>query len=408
MNATGPRIALTTYSVKPRGGVVHTLELAEALVALGVDVTVVAMGDPDNGFFREVAAPIHIIAAPPWQDTLEARVFSWIDAMEEGLAAIAMDFDILHAQDCISARAANRVRTDPAQFTTFRTVHHVDDFTTQALIDCQAAAITEPDKVLVVSDLWRRRLLDDPGVEATVISNGVRCDRFAPRNSDPTVTTALRRSVRASGDGKDRHLFLTVGGIEPRKGSKYLIEALSAIKGSCPTGATPILAVIGGHSFQDYTPYRQAVLESLDDLDLELGVDVILLGTVDDQELPAWFHAADSFVFPSLNEGWGLVVLEAQAAGLPIVTSDIEVFKEFLVPNVSAVFTEAANSQSLAAGMQRVMSDTDLAVRLSDAGPAAAARYSWPASAAVHIDLYNNFYLHGSRTTAQRPSNCHT
>ncbi|MGH8827835.1 MAG: MSMEG_0565 family glycosyltransferase, partial [Jiangellaceae bacterium] len=49
---TGTSVALLTYSTKPRGGVVHTLALAEALHALGTDVRIVALGNPDEGFFR--------------------------------------------------------------------------------------------------------------------------------------------------------------------------------------------------------------------------------------------------------------------------------------------------------------------------------------------------------------------
>ncbi len=110
--ASFPRIALTTYSVKPRGGVVHTLELAEALSELGVDVTVIAMGDPDVGFFREVGVPTHIVRAPEGGETLDERVPLWIAAMTDGLDSMRGDFDIVHSQDCISARAAARVRDD--------------------------------------------------------------------------------------------------------------------------------------------------------------------------------------------------------------------------------------------------------------------------------------------------------
>ena len=65
-----PPVALLTYSVKPRGGVVHTLHLAEALHAAGYPVRVVALGDPAGGFFRPVRAPVTIVPAPPHLPTL--------------------------------------------------------------------------------------------------------------------------------------------------------------------------------------------------------------------------------------------------------------------------------------------------------------------------------------------------
>ena len=380
------RIALTTYSVKPRGGVVHTLELAEALHAKGADVTVIAMGDPDTGFFRPVDAPVHIVPAPACGSTLEERVFSWIDAMTTGIDELRNEFDIVHSQDCISARAAARVRDAGAPFKLLRTVHHVDDFTTQALIDCQRNAILEPDAVLVVSELWRRQLAADYGVDATVVTNGVRADRFSTGISD------LRRAeLRGQIGGGDRFIYLTVGGIEPRKGSEYLIDALSRCKAESPPGRSPILAVIGGHSFQDYEAYRTRVLGSLAERGLVLGEDVVLLGTVSDDELPQWFHAADGFVFPSINEGWGLVVLEAMSAGLPVVASDIEVFHEFLVHGENALMTQTANPVSLAVGMTRLVNDPELAAALAVAGPRTAARYPWSQTALQHLAVYGRF-----------------
>ena len=434
---------------------VHTLELAEQLHARGSDVTVVALGDPAVGFFRPVSAPCSIVAAPAWAESLDERVFRWIDALEDGLARLAgVDdapggdgalaaaggdgalaaasgdgkasgdgglarasgdgeaggpgggrFGILHAQDCISARAAcrvrDRMRRSGTPLTVVRTVHHVDDFSTQALIDCQAAAIAEPDRVLVVSEAWRRRLMHDYGVRADVVTNGVRAERFGP--SAPSGARGGRAARRASIGAAGRHLFLTVGGIEPRKGTEHLVKALSLLRredagaddrrGGGHTesrgGAPPaMLAVVGGHSFRDYRDYRERVLGSLGSLGLTLGEDVVLLGTVPHEELPGWFAAADGFVFPSVEEGWGLVVLEALAAGLPAVTSDIEVFGEFLRHEHDAILTRAGDPASLAEGMARLRDDSELADRLRANGPVTAGRYPWSATARQHEELY--------------------
>ena len=78
-----------------------------------------------------------------------------------------------------------------------------------------------------------------------------------------------------------------------------------------------MLAVVGGHSFQDYAPYREAALAALPGLGLGSGEDVVLLGTLPDDDLPRLVPRADAFAFPSVKEGFGLVVLEALAAGRP-------------------------------------------------------------------------------------------
>ena len=109
MNAPVP-VALLTYTVKPRGGVVHTLALAEALHDAGYPVRVFALGDPAAGFYRPVRAPFTLFPAPPALPTLEERVFASVAALADGLASQVGAYPIMHAQDCISARAACSIR----------------------------------------------------------------------------------------------------------------------------------------------------------------------------------------------------------------------------------------------------------------------------------------------------------
>lgn len=376
-----PPVALLTYSVKPRGGVVHTLHLAEALHAAGYPVRVVALGDPAEGFFRPVRAPVTIVPAPPHLPTLEERVFASVDALAEVLPGLAVGYPLLHAQDCISARAACRVRdaSGGSPPLVVRTVHHVDDFTTRALIDCQRQAISEPDKVLVVSDQWRRILGADYGVSATVVRNGVEVCRF--QSADRRLAASLRESIGAHG----RLLILTVGGIEPRKGSDTLVRAIALLRDG---GLDPILAVVGGHSFQDYRAYREQVFALLPELSLEPGRDIALLGTVADAELPSWYAAADVFAFPSTKEGWGLAVLEAMSAGLPVVASDLPVFREYLTPGRDALLVPVDSPAALARALASVLGDPQLAERLRAAARAVAARFTWEATAAEHKRIY--------------------
>jgi glycosyltransferase-like protein len=376
-------VALLTYSTKPRGGVVHTLAVAEHLVAAGVDAEVIALGDPSQGFFREVAAPCHLVPGPEPAATLEERVFASLDTMAAGLRARDDLAPILHAQDCISARAALRVRDEGRPVTLVRTVHHVDDFTTEALIECQRRSILEPDVVLVVSRLWRQQLLDEYGVDAAVVPNGVDHGRFAA--PPPAAAVAAVRS-RVAGPGDV--VVLTVGGIEPRKGSAQLVRALARLRAAVP--ARVVLAVVGGHSFQDHAWYRDAVLAELPALGLELGRDVVLVGTVPDEEMTAWYHAADVFAFPSVKEGWGLVVLEALAAGLPVVATDIPVFREYLASGESALLVPPDDDAALADALASVLTRPDLRSRLVTAGRAVARRYDWGTSAARHIDIYRS------------------
>lgn len=375
-----PVVALVTYSTKPRGGVVHTLALAEALYAARARVHVVALGDPAAGFFRPVDAPFTIVPGPSGDGTLEQKVAASIDRLTVALGAA--DADILHAQDCIAARAAARVRDAGAPVTVVRTVHHVDDFSSQVLMDCQRAAILEPDEVLVVSEMWRTLLRRDYGVLASVVPNGVDVDRFA--GADRERAAEFRRSVGATA----RPLLLSVGGVEPRKGSDNLMRALAALK-AADAATAPVLAVVGGHSFQDHRAYREAVLASLPGLGLTLGEDVVLVGTVPDQDVPAWYAAADALAFPSVKEGFGLAVLEAMSAGIPVVTSDLPVFREYLVDGQDVLMVPVGDVPALASALSSVLTDDAVRSRLVHAGAAVAARFTWARSATRHREIYD-------------------
>ncbi|MGH3187556.1 MAG: MSMEG_0565 family glycosyltransferase [Streptosporangiaceae bacterium] len=399
-------VGLVTYSVKPRGGAVHTVALAEALHEAGYPVRVIALGDPAVGFFRPVKAPVTIIPAPPHLPTLEERVFASVSALAAGLAGLAADYPVLHTQDCISARAACQIRDAARQApaaaqqapaaaqqaraaasVVVRTVHHVDDFTSPSLIECQRQAILEPDRILVVSEHWRHLLGREYGTAAEVVHNGVDIARF--QAADPSTAAGLRQ--RASAGATDRPLILSVGGIEPRKGSDTLVRALAILKRA---GRRPVLAVVGGHSFQDYRVYRDTVLASLPDLDLRLDDDVVMLGTVPDAELPAWYKAADVLAFPSTKEGWGLAVLEAMSAGLPVVASDLPVFREYMTDRRDALLVGVGDPPALAKALAEVLDDPDLAAGLRSAALALCERFSWARSAAEHQAIYAS--LHSS------------
>ena len=387
MRAETP-VALITYSTKPRGGVSHTLALGEALHARNHPVLIVGLGDPSAGFFRPVRAPTLIVPAPgtPPGAGLEAKVDANIDALEAALGDVAVRFPILHAQDCISARAAARVRDAGAGVMVVRTVHHVDDFDTEKLMDCQRKAILEPDHVLVVSRMWQRILAEDYGVHPELVGNGVAVGRY--RSAVPGLARRMRERVAPAGP-----LVLSVGGIEPRKGTDTLVRALARLRRAALADGTPpaVLAVIGGHSFQDHRWYRDKVLAELPGLGLAAGRDIVELGTVPEQEMPAWYAAADVLAFPSTKEGFGLAVLEAMAAGTPVVTSDLPVFSEWLRPGRDALCVPVGDDARLADAIGSVLTQPDLAARLRAAGRAVASQRSWTAEAARHQRLYRQF-----------------
>jgi glycosyltransferase-like protein len=344
------RVALLTYSTKPRGGVVHTLALAEALARRGVAVTVWTLGrGGDEAFFRPVTVPVRIVpfeAGP--EEGVGPRILRSIEVLRA--AFTPQDYDVVHAQDCISANAVGRC---------VRTIHHLDTFTTPELAACHERAIVDPAAHVCVSAAVAAEVRAGWGIDPVVIPNGVEAGRFA---GAPAGFTELAPYV------------LAVGGIEPRKGTADLVEAMALVRAVRPALR---LVVAGGETLFDYRDYRAAV----DARAAALGVEPVVLGTVDHEALPTLVAGAEVFAFPSVKEGFGMAAMEALAAGVPVVVRDLPVLREVF----SGAVRFAADVPALAAALLAPPDPT-----LRSAGEALSRRHSWDAAAAAHVALYTS------------------
>jgi glycosyltransferase-like protein len=379
------KIAMLTYSVKPRGGVEHALAIAEALAGRGHEVCVSALAQPGEAFFRETPVRTRLVEHVPTEQAFDKRILAMVAAYREGLRAQLAGgaFDIVHAQDCISANAALDLRDEGLIEHVVRTVHHVDEFISPSLIACQDRSILEPDLVLCVSQPWIQRLADDFGVHARLVRNGVDCERFrAPRDA---AERAADRDALGLGD---RLTVLTVGGIEPRKGSLTLLEGFARLRALAPD-RDPLLLVVGGATLFDY---RDEIARFADRA-RELGVSehVRHAGTVSPAELERHYRAADVFAFPSTKEGFGLVALEALAAGLPVVASELDVFLTFLADGDSALLCPAGDGEAFGDALARLARDPALRERLVAGGRDVVAAYAWDTAGAAHEDAYRSF-----------------
>jgi len=359
------RIAQLTYSTKPRGGVVHTLALAEALAARGHEVEVWTLGrGHDTAFFRPVdpRVDVRVVPFPPVEgEGVGERIERSIELMA---AALDPAVDVVHAQDCISANAALR-RGIPV----VRTIHHLDAFTTPQLVACHDRAVIEPVARLCVSDAVSREVEQAYGVRPEVIANGVDAERFAAAAG--TAGVVGRERWRAQlGD-----YVLALGGIEPRKGSIDLLEAYARVRSAHP-GLRLVFG--GGETLFDYREYR-ARFEARAE---ELGIQPLVLGAVDDDALPALVAAARALAFVSTKEGFGLAAMEALAASTPVVARDLPVIREVFGDTVLVASTPVEIADRLDAVL-RGDAETDAA-----AGLALARAHTWDRAARAHEEFY--------------------
>ena len=197
-----------------------------------------------------------------------------------------------------------------------------------------------------------------------------------PPGGTPSQTGKLTRefhlppqSITGKGEGR---AILFVGRHEPRKGLEVLLSAFAALDRDA------VLWVAGEG------PETAALAASAPP-----GVE--WLGRISDEELAQRLGTAAVFCAPSLHgESFGVVLLEAMAAGTPIVASDIAGYRDVARHDREAVLVPGGDVAALTDGLRRVLDDPTLAARLIEAGTVRAAGFSMERLAARYTDLYDS------------------
>jgi phosphatidylinositol alpha-mannosyltransferase len=194
------------------------------------------------------------------------------------------------------------------------------------------------------------------GGSYTITFNGIEVDRF----------------VRVEPWSKEGPTVLFVGRHEPRKGLAVLLDAMRLL----PADVRLWVAGTG--------PETERLRSSP-------GADgrIEWLGRIGDREKAARLRAADVFCAPSLGgESFGVVLLEAMAAGTPVVASDLPGYRTVATDGVSAVLAPPNDARELAGAIARVLSEPGLAAALVAAGRDRADGFSMDRLARIYADIY--------------------
>lgn len=181
---------------------------------------------------------------------------------------------------------------------------------------------------------------------------------------DPEQLRCLREKYRLP----DRYL-LFVGNANPRKNLMRMIRAFDLAAER--VGADHHLVVAGG---QGWKFSEDEVLREIRHRD-----QIHFIGFVEDEDMPALYSAAEVFLFPTLYEGFGIPVIEAQMCGTPVLTSNCSSLPE--VAGDAAVYADPRNEESICEGLVRLLEDPQLAAKLRQKGFENARRFSWQCSA---------------------------
>jgi glycosyltransferase involved in cell wall biosynthesis len=229
--------------------------------------------------------------------------------------------------------------------------------------------------IIAVSEHTRREILSLYRVKSDLVSvvyPGV--DRhFKPANR---VAAGEYLSEKY---GVSPPFVLTVGVIQPRKNLRTLIEGFAKLKAS--EDLDHKLVVVGKYGWKEET-LAQCIEE------LGLSSEVLFVGYVPHEDLPAFYNAAEVFVYPSVYEGFGFPPLEAMACGTPVITGNRSSLPE--VVGDAGIMVDPYEPEAFALAMWNVLFSESLRKEMSEAGLRQAAKFSWEKMASDMLALYRS------------------
>ena len=224
------------------------------------------------------------------------------------------------------------------------------------------------DGRIAVSEAVRDYLVPYFPGDYRIIPNGIDLERFG----DPAL-----RPLERFDDGKLNILF--VGRLEKRKGFKYLLQAFAQVKKSVPEAR---LIVVGAYDKEDKEPFVLYAREN------RLR-DVRFIGQVSEDDLPRYYRTCHVFCAPSTGfESFGIILLEAMAAGRPIVASSIDGYRGVLEDGEEGLLVQPEDERRLADALVGLLRDPALRERMGRQGQAKATDYSWDKVAQQVLDYY--------------------
>lgn len=228
-------------------------------------------------------------------------------------------------------------------------------------------------RILAISTYTKREITDLYKVapeRVSVIYPGVD-EQFAPGDRLASRTFIQEKY------GINAPFILTLGVIQPRKNLPTLVKGFAKLRASQEFEHK--LVVAGKYGWKEH-----GLLDLVGEL--ELTQDVLFIGYVPQEDLPALYRAADVFVYPSVYEGFGLPPLEAMACGTPVVTGNRSSLPE--VVGEAGIMVDPYDPEAFALAMWNVLSSESLRAEMSQAGLKQAAKFSWDKMATEVLGVY--------------------
>jgi len=385
------RVMILSWEYPPRiiGGLGrHVYHLATSLASEGIKVHVVTKDHPGAPEYEE-SEGVHIyrvVNYPPdiTQEDWVPWTLQFNVALLEKAVAIVNDLkniNVIHAHDWLVAHAAASLK-HAYRIPLVATIHateygrhqgHLPGPMNKLIHQIEWWLTFESVRTICCSQYMMEQIssiFDLPPDKVDVIPNGIDSESF---KRDVSVDLYRKQYVKPG----DKLVFF-VGRLVYEKGVQTVIEAMTLILNKIPN-VTFVVAGSGPHMNQ---------LKSLVDV-FNLEDKVKFTGHIDTDMLSAFYKSADLTVVPSLYEPFGMVVLESMAMGTPTIVADTGGLSEIVVHEETGLKFEPGNPESLADAMLRILTDKELAERLtSDARAYLGDRYNWDKIASATLEVY--------------------
>ncbi|MGI8678403.1 MAG: glycosyltransferase family 4 protein [Jatrophihabitans sp.] len=355
------------YSWDIPGGVqAHVRDLAEKLIELGHDVSVLAPGDDDLPGLPPYVTIAGKAVPIPYNGSVARLQFGLVAAARVRRWLRDGAFDVVHVHEPAppSLSLLTCMIHDGPLVATF----HVATLRSRFLSMFDTVLQPFLEKItgkIAVSSAARKVIVEHLGGDAVVIPNGVAVEHFV--DAEP-----LEGYPREGG---------TIGFIgrydEARKGMDVLVEAVQIL---APQRRGLRVVVAGRGDSEDFW---SGLPEGLADR-------FVLLGQVSDEDKTHLLRSIDVYCAPNTGqESFGVILLEAMAARTPIVASDIEAFKRVLAGGAAGRQFATGDPGALATALAEVLDDADLRTRLVAAGTEAVAPYDWSVIVGEVLRVYD-------------------
>jgi glycogen(starch) synthase len=410
------RVLMFSWEYPPvvEGGLArHVCGLAEQLVVQGVEVHVISRGPEATAHEERAGVIVLRVAEPPFPRDMDAFL-RWVATMNRDMSALAdglaseLDVDLVHSHDWLVADAAwgSARRLERPWVVTVHATEHgrhqgwVQKHPQSEIHRAERAMARQADHLITCSRYMRGHVADVFGVQRrqiTALRNGIDLQRAEPQQDMTPVTSPGagvpngRAAARAGLATPDELLVLLIGRLVFEKGFHLALDALAPlVHDRDPARPAVRFAVVGtGTAEQDLR--RQARR-------LRLERAGTFLGWVDDERLRELYRAADVCVVPSIYEPFGIVALEAMAAGCPSIVADTGGLRE-VVPAGEEVGLRfpPGDAAALRRALARMLDDYDLRTRITTGARAHVAAFDWPRVAQATCEVY-------ARVLAQVPA----